>query len=137
MKTKLKLRTHHKKNQKSKRSTVSKKNVKRTQDGGESSLNNFRKYILYDIIDYLGPSLYYTRIQHSESQKEVRLKKNLISTPNQKYLLQLQHQLIIELKDALFPMLELKDSTKLDSKFKNPDLKPYSELFPTSIKLDV
>jgi hypothetical protein len=22
-------------------------------------------------------------------------------------------------------------------KFKNPDLKPYSELFPTSIKLDV
>ena len=78
MKTKLKLRTHHKKNQKSKRSTVSKKNVKRTQDGGESSLNNFRKYILYDIIDYLGPSLYYTRIQHSESQKEVRLKKNLM-----------------------------------------------------------
>ncbi len=131
MKSKLKNKIHGKKKTKTNRNSKKKinnrnnnhndidfkKTLKRKQNGGEPTLDNFRKYMIQDIVDYLGPSLYYKRIQHDEKpiQHDEKPKTNLPEqaleiTNSEKYLLLLQQRFIIELKNGLFSILQLNKS---------------------------
>lgn len=76
------------------------KTLKRTQYGGDK-LQEFRRNIISEMINYLGPSLYYTRLQFDEEHKLNSPKLSYHSTESERKLLKLQNNFLIKLKKTL------------------------------------